>query len=280
MRRWGIWCLLALATLAVVGAASGSRIGGTTRADVLRGTARADRVTGGKGNDRLFGLRGNDVLVGGKGRDILHGGPGNDRLSTRDGERDLVACGPGRDRVLADQLDKPRRDCEVVHREKVAPPKPKPLPQPEPEPPIVSEPAPLPEPPAPPPPTAVDAGSYKGATSTGNYVFFDVTPQRATRGFRVNDFRLTCDGDVYVTAPFGDVSYELPIDSSGAFRIDYSGDSSFVDGTPTKLTIRITGAVQGSAASGTAYIAEEFDYEGRRYHCATEEQTWTANRLP
>ena len=267
---------LALAALAVAGLAFGARVGGTARGDVLRGTARADRISGGKGNDKLLGLGGNDVLVGGRGRDVLNGGPGNDRLSSRDGERDTLICGPGRDTVLGDQLDTVRRDCEVVQRKRVTPPKPpKPV-----VPPPVDEPPPPAEPPPPPPPTTVDvaAGSYKGATSTGNYVFFDITPQRTAKGFRVNDFRLTCDGDLIVYGPFGNVTYELPIDAAGKFALDFSGDSSFVDGTPTKLTIRVTGSVQGSNATGTAYVAQEFDYEGRHYRCATEVQSWTASR--
>ena len=153
------------------------------------------------------------------------------------------------------------------------------VPEPSDGPPIPPEPT-TPEPPAPPQATPVDAGSWKGATSTGNYVYFDVTSERTLRGFRVNDFRLSCDGDIIVYGPFGNVAYELSIDSAGAFSIDFHGDSKFADGTPTTLTIKVTGTVQGSTAAGNAYVAEEFDYEGRRYHCATEIQSWTAGRLP
>lgn len=277
MRRWGVVVLVTAVVLGVAASAVASRIGGTARAEVLRGTARADHISGGGGNDTLVGLGGNDVLIAGPGRDALDGGPGNDRLSTRDGERDTVRCGPGNDTVLADQLDRQRADCEIVRRAHVSPPQSAPS-EPEPEP-TTPEPT-TPEPPAPPPATPVDAGSWKGATSTGNYVYFDVTPQRTVRGFRVNDFRLSCDGDVIVYGPFGDVSYELDIDSTGSFRLDYNGDSKFVDGTPTKLTIKVTGSVHGSNASGTAYVADEFDFDGHHYRCATEVQTWTAGKLP
>jgi RTX calcium-binding nonapeptide repeat (4 copies) len=79
-----------------------------------------DRLRGGPGRDRLYGSRGRDTLAGGLGRDILEGGRGQDRLSggpgpdtlnVRDGKRDRVDCGPGRDRVRADRRDRLAR-CE------------------------------------------------------------------------------------------------------------------------------------------------------------------------
>jgi hypothetical protein len=38
--------------------------------------------------------------------------------------------------------------------------------------------------------------------------------------------------------------------------------------------------IQGTQASGTAFMSIEFDYEGRHSRCASEPQTWTASRLP
>ena len=105
---------------------------GTARADVLDGTSLADRLLGlggndlligragddslegGAGNDRLLGGGGNDWLLGGPGHDRLEGGagrdvyvagPGNDMIRSRDGVREVVACGAGRDTVIADRLD-------------------------------------------------------------------------------------------------------------------------------------------------------------------------------
>ena len=92
------------------------RLVGTTRADTLRGLGGGDTLLGLGGDDLLDGGGGNDTLVGGAGADRLVGGPGNDVASVRDGRRDRVACGPGRDRVLADRLDVVARDCEVVLR--------------------------------------------------------------------------------------------------------------------------------------------------------------------
>ena len=64
----------------------------------------------------LRGLGGADLLVGGRGPDRLLAGAGNDVVRARDGVRDRIACGPGRDLVVADRVDRIARDCELVRR--------------------------------------------------------------------------------------------------------------------------------------------------------------------
>jgi Ca2+-binding RTX toxin-like protein len=91
---------------------------GTPRPDRLRGTAGADIMRGRAGADVLYGLAGNDTLIGGTGKDRLHGGTGNDTLSARDGLRDTITCGTGRDTVNADPVDRVANDCERVLRRK------------------------------------------------------------------------------------------------------------------------------------------------------------------
>lgn len=115
---------------------------GTARADTIRGTRAGDRINGGRGRDRLFGLAGadcisggpgNDAISGGPGNDVISGGPGNDvisvgsgrnrvsagpgndRINARNHRGDIIDCGKGRDRVIADSIDK-LRHCEVVTR--------------------------------------------------------------------------------------------------------------------------------------------------------------------
>ena len=90
------------------------RLVGTPLRDTLRGLGGGDTILGLAGDDLLDGGAGNDTLVGGKGHDLLYGRTGNDVLSVRDGVRDRVSCGSGRDRVVADQLDVVSRDCERV----------------------------------------------------------------------------------------------------------------------------------------------------------------------
>jgi hypothetical protein len=92
------------------------RLVGTRGADTLRGLGGGDTIFGLAGNDMIDGGSGNDTLIGGPGRDVMVGGAGNDVLSARDGQRDRIRCGPGRDRVIADRLDVVARDCERVLR--------------------------------------------------------------------------------------------------------------------------------------------------------------------
>jgi Ca2+-binding RTX toxin-like protein len=82
----------------------------------ISGTARADRLVGTNYDDVLKGFGGNDTLIGGGGKDILYGGLGNDVIRARDGRRDVVDCGPGRDVAYVDRLDKVAKNCEVVRR--------------------------------------------------------------------------------------------------------------------------------------------------------------------
>gem|GEM_PF-2490471 len=124
-------------------ASSPSTIAGTSQPDNLKGTKAADtvvsrraadkvrtlagddvicagggkdRVNGGSGADRILGQFGNDRLVGAAGKDRISGGSGNDLLLTRDGIRDRVRCGPGRDVVKADDKDVVDGGCEHVSR--------------------------------------------------------------------------------------------------------------------------------------------------------------------
>lgn len=116
------------------GSTVGKTVTGTSGPDVINGTARNDKLSGGGGNDRISGGAGNDRLFGGTGidrlnggagsdslnggtgRDTLLGGTGNDTISARDGTRDIINCGSGRDSVTADKVDRVARDCERVLR--------------------------------------------------------------------------------------------------------------------------------------------------------------------
>jgi hypothetical protein len=88
--------------------------------DILSGGPGNDILSGGRGNDVISGGRGNDVISGGPGKDILSGGPGNDTIHARDGHRDVVDCGPGRDVAFVDTVDLVR-GCERVVREANSP---------------------------------------------------------------------------------------------------------------------------------------------------------------
>jgi hypothetical protein len=82
--------------------------------DIADGGRGNDAVQGGPGNDELGGGFGDDVLDGGPGSDFLEGGAGNDLIRSRDGVRDSVSCGAGRDTVIADAVDFVAADCERI----------------------------------------------------------------------------------------------------------------------------------------------------------------------
>jgi hypothetical protein len=116
--------------------------------DHLEASAGNDRIDGGTGADLLEGGYGDDTILGGAGADNVRSdgggdncGPswctvayGNDTVEVRDGEADSVTCGPGEDRVVADQGDVVARDCEVVDRGSGPGPGPGPGPDPGPNP--------------------------------------------------------------------------------------------------------------------------------------------------
>ncbi len=107
------------------GRAGNDRVRGQEGTDALSGNAGNDKVQGGEGDDRVFGREGDDSVSGnggddrvegGRGEDRLFGRDGNDRIFVRDGVRDVVDCGSGNDRVVADRADSVRGNCESVKR--------------------------------------------------------------------------------------------------------------------------------------------------------------------
>jgi len=98
------------------GTAAGDNMLGLGGKDVLRSLGGADCLNGGRGNDRLVAGADSDKLVGGKGKDRMLAGAGADIVRARDGQRDVVKCGAGKDTVFADKADRVAKDCERVRR--------------------------------------------------------------------------------------------------------------------------------------------------------------------
>jgi hypothetical protein len=97
----------------LVGGLPTSDLDGGPGPDELVGGDGPDRLRGRAGADRITGGRSGDGIVGGRGIDDVFGGADDDRIAVNDGQRDLVRCGPGRDRVRVDSLDMVR-GCERV----------------------------------------------------------------------------------------------------------------------------------------------------------------------
>ena len=89
----------------VPGNAGANVIYGTAGRDVICGHGGNDTINGRGGHDLILGGGGADRLTGAGGRDALYGGSGNDTLLSRDGIRDTVNGGLGRDRARWDALD-------------------------------------------------------------------------------------------------------------------------------------------------------------------------------
>ena len=84
--------------------------------DLVYGNAGNDVLDGGAGDDVVYRDGGHDILVRGADVDRLAGGAGPDVIRARDGWRDSIACGPGRDTVEADTIDLVAGECELVRR--------------------------------------------------------------------------------------------------------------------------------------------------------------------
>jgi Ca2+-binding RTX toxin-like protein len=115
---------------------SDNLLGGEGKDNVLAGDeeggpGRGDKnLYGGPGNDFVLGGKGSENIVGGEGNDLLvedglrefskdkvSGGPGNDVIDVwhKPAEvQDVVACGSGFDRVIADRATLVAPNCEKV----------------------------------------------------------------------------------------------------------------------------------------------------------------------
>jgi Ca2+-binding RTX toxin-like protein len=95
------------------GEAVGDGVDSLTEIQNVRGSAFDDRIVGNGQANTLRGGDGRDVITGAGGRDLLEGGNDADTLEARDGRRDRVFGGPGRDRARVDRRDV-RRSIAVL----------------------------------------------------------------------------------------------------------------------------------------------------------------------
>jgi CSLREA domain-containing protein len=98
-------CIVAKATRPFAASSAGD--------DKLFGGAGKDSLNGGGGDDLLNGGAGDDRLSGGSGRNAYRGGAGRDTILARNGEKESVDCGAGKDRATVDRADA-LKGCETV----------------------------------------------------------------------------------------------------------------------------------------------------------------------
>lgn len=87
---------------------------GSCRHRIL-GTRKGERLRGTKHSDLILARAGADKIRPRRGKDCVRAGKGNDRILARDGARDRIRCGRGRDVVFADRRDR-AKGCERVRR--------------------------------------------------------------------------------------------------------------------------------------------------------------------
>ena len=183
--------------------------------------------------------------------DVVFGGPGADRLLLGMATRDVAACGPGRDIVLADGADVVLGDCETMI---VVPPEP-----------------------YAPPPRPVVAGVYGGRTTQGELVTFQVDSGGALSRLAFPAIRLSC-------APAGGPSVEWAQDFGGAvylvgrdgtFTVDQSGTRD-VAGESATYRVVVSGLLTVGIATGSVKLDVEFAVAGTTYTCTTPDLRWTA----
>lgn len=98
--------------------------------EVAVGGAGSDKLVGNRSGNAFVGLRGADRISSGRGRDSVAGGRNRDRIDVGAGNdyvfeccdhaRDIIDCGPGRDRADVGKRDVVRR-CEEVSRGVILP---------------------------------------------------------------------------------------------------------------------------------------------------------------
>ena len=98
--------------------AAGSALADSVRVgvtDAQRGTEGDDRLAGSAKEDVIWARDGDDELYGDGGRDLILGGAGDDFIEAKDGEADVIACGPGKDVASFDRFDRVEGDCETLY---------------------------------------------------------------------------------------------------------------------------------------------------------------------
>jgi hypothetical protein len=125
----------------------------------------------------------------------------------------------------------------------------------------------------------VTAGSYKGSTQNGNYVFFTVTPGRTITAFRINDLPDPCEP--YGTLPggedFGSSTFTIRDDGSFAAQGSYDNPNPSGD-TLTHWDGKITGQFgTATSVSGTVLMNYELNYQGTHFRCSSGTIRWSAS---
>lgn len=125
----------------------------------------------------------------------------------------------------------------------------------------------------------VTVGAYKGATQDGNFVFFDVTPDRTVIGWRVNDLSCPCDGGGILRGGENLSGSTFTIRAEGSFSAQGSWTGSDVHGDYEWLhwDMKLTGVfATATSVTGTVLSNYELNYKGQHLKCSSGEKKWSA----
>ena len=124
----------------------------------------------------------------------------------------------------------------------------------------------------------ITAGSYKGATQEGNFVFLTVRGDRTVSGFSANNLSLNCDpgGELSGSVSWGTLTF--PVGSDGTFLAQDTWSGSDVQGDVeyTNQSWKVAGTFSNpTTISGTINFHLELNYQGTHFSCSTA-VTWSA----
>jgi hypothetical protein len=125
----------------------------------------------------------------------------------------------------------------------------------------------------------VTAGSYRGTTQEGNYVFFTVLPNRTLTGYSVNDLPCPCSpyGILRGGENFSDTIFTIHADGSFAAEGSWTGSDTYEGFELTHWDAKVTGQfTSATTVRGTVLVNYEFNYGGTHFACSSGTKTWSA----
>jgi hypothetical protein len=125
----------------------------------------------------------------------------------------------------------------------------------------------------------VTVGSWKGQTPSGDYMYFEVNPDRTMSYFRLNDLRENCSPGGYFEGSLAfrpEIKWPIAADGTSGSADSWSGTDVEGDFTFTYAAYSVVAHFNGSTASGTIRLQDQFTYKGTAYSCDTGNLAWTA----
>jgi hypothetical protein len=128
----------------------------------------------------------------------------------------------------------------------------------------------------------VTTGSWKGSTPTGDYMYFEVNADRTMSYFRLNDIRENCNPGGYFEGTLAfrpDIKWPIAADGTSGSAATWTGTDVEGDITFTYEAYKVVAHFNGSSATGTFRLQDNFTYQGTSFTCDTGDVAWTAAKI-